>query len=125
MSETSPSALLSAAAARIRDLAAAATQRPWKRYQDEGYISVYAGPYPLATAFETQPDRNAEWVCALSPAVAPHLEVWLRHSAAMWATSERRGMDFGGDPKYYVGALEESALELAKLICPELGVGTQ
>ncbi len=104
-----PSELLTAAADRIRDLAAAAsTDEPWT-YGGYGDFGPYIAGLPSAPEFEDNEQGRADlaWVAALSPAVAPALEAILRQAAFAYG--------LGGD-----NTQDENALGLARLVCPEL-----
>lgn len=91
-----PSEILNRAAGRIRDLASAATPPPWtvrdsdsERYidgDDRRWLRSADDARPVGEAcgccsVGTIDERTADWIAALSPAVAPHLEAWLRSAA--------------------------------------------
>lgn len=86
-----PSELLLAAADRIRDLAAQATPRKWQSFATlNGGASVLAlqsdGPGSPITGGDiaaAEVEADGAWIAALSPAVAPHLEAWLRSTASL------------------------------------------
>lgn len=86
--ETRASDLLVAAADRIRDLADKATPGPWstvRRVDSNGNLRqsdftrppVGDGCPPQTRAVRPHETPDYEWIAALSPAVAPHLERWL------------------------------------------------
>jgi hypothetical protein len=93
--------------------------------QDGPIVSVVGARDEAVT---TDAEWSASWIAALSPAVAPHLEAWLRMAAEDY---ERRAplpkvddpnprslpVDLTGafGPTYW-----SLALDLAKSICPEL-----
>lgn len=109
-----PSALLTAAADRLRDLAASATPGPWR--QHDTYLDV--GGY-TATVLSGEPGKggfhnlrawlptmsqepwdetrnawaDARWIAALSPAVSPALERWLRETAVSLDRHEPKWRD--------------------------------
>lgn len=108
-----PSDLLSAAADRVRDLAAAASPGPW---QDNGYGMLVAPEvdwrergYDVAAGCQ---DGNRGWIAALSPAVAPALEEWLRATAKAVFVWEELDRPFT--------AAEEAAVRFAAAVCPDL-----
>lgn len=99
-----PSAILSAAADLIRDTASAAKDGPWRNHDtwlDAGRYTatVLAGEgnktklVAWLPSFESDPADGdgqfrkawdtARWIALLSPAVAPHIEAWLRCAAEM------------------------------------------
>lgn len=139
-----PSALLTAAADRVRDLAAQATPGTWsaKDMAEEGHPGVWwvdcvheddAGTTwtTIADLETVNPAADARWVAAMSPEVAPHLERWLREVADNAARSvpawQNMGVDGYPGPRRTeaeVASLVEhhygAALALARAI---LGVG--
>lgn len=120
---TSPSDLLQAAADRIRDLAAAATKpRPnghgWSVLsEDDGWVpgtptvvscAGYGGEDLVAADVAVEDGR---WIAALSPAVAPELERWMRETS-------KHVRVHGANPDYCW--ICGPALEFAARVCPEL-----
>lgn len=120
----SPSDLLSAAADRVRDLAAQATKGPWFAFEDAVGMSVASSTTyaPRVVAGKAgQPD--AAWVAAMSPEVAPHVEAWLRTAVIHYRAADRKArLAWSGsrDPGLYVGEDDRAALAFARSI---LGVG--
>lgn len=107
-----PSELLSAAADRVRDLAAAATPGPWAEpyYDDnpgdEGWW-VHNGregmrEHAVCVTFALNPRDEADtrWIAALSPAIAEPLEALFRAAAdkAEWLTRRGKRVDAGWPP---------------------------
>lgn len=113
----SPSQLLSRAADRVRELAAAATPGPWQACEpwiagDEYPVyvqTVTTEGYPnsdvAGMAVESADDGthggvaigDARWIATMSPAVAPYLEAILRRDAsdyelhvAAWKSTPRK-----------------------------------
>lgn len=105
-SDRSPVELLSAAADRVRDLSAAATEGPWEVDRQYSHANVVYAKHdlidsvgvagrrmdltPVFTGQIASRDRSrfeadARWIAALSPAVAPHIERILRESGEAWA----------------------------------------
>jgi hypothetical protein len=135
-----PSDLLSAAADRVRDLAAQATPGPWRQHDGwwPGTLGVVASVLSgedndtqvraLLPTFEDEPNSDARnvradaaWVAAMSPEVAPHLEAWLRHAAVMFEVSKRRAETWHRvNEEAYVSDSDHEALAFARVI---LGVG--
>ena len=91
MSEQMPSAVLLAAADRIRDLAAEATKGEWlsNLHYVDSMPELYVR-HPVCTAAS---EADARWIAALSPAVAPLLQDWLRYAAEMWDYPDQPGSD--------------------------------
>jgi hypothetical protein len=118
------SKLLTAAADYVRDLAAATTNGRWNAGRlltpdrsgstawVESKVEHANGAAFSFTVAEFETDQgpgDAAWVAALSPAVAaPHIEAWLREAAEMCGEWEDQ--------------MTESAIALAKMLCPELAV---
>jgi hypothetical protein len=93
-----PSELLSAAADRVRDLAAAARQQVDRARYSAG-----------ANTYATYPT----WATAMDPElVAPHLEAWLRSTAKAVFVWEELDRPFT--------AAEEDAVRFAAALCPDL-----
>jgi hypothetical protein len=125
---TTPSSILVAAADRIRDLAAATTHGQWaaghlldaEDYGGNAWVESEVqhanGAESSFTVAEFETDQgigDARWVAALSPAVAPHLEAWLRWCAkSVQVTVEDMGWPANGQ--------EAAALRFAMALCPEL-----
>ncbi len=87
----SPSETLLAAADRVRDLAAAATPGPW----EQGERCVWEGNIGVPVVADCEKgeggvlhEHDARWIAALSPALAPMIERWLRESAESLARHE-------------------------------------
>jgi hypothetical protein len=118
---TSPSDLLVAAADRIRDLAAAATPGVW--IADRHYVDSMPEPDVRALVCVVKSDSkasdDAQWVAALSPAVAPTIEKWLR-DVAREMSEYGVGLGTGDLSNWNMPDYAWAALDLAKLICPEL-----
>jgi hypothetical protein len=131
-----PAEILLAAADRVRDLAAAATPGPWANGSDRSIVSVlpkgltrFLPPqrWGLKVASKVD-DVDREWIAALSPAVAPHLEAWLRLAAEDYA--RRAPLPKVGEPNPHslpvdlTGAFGPSywslALDVARAVVPEL-----
>jgi hypothetical protein len=116
-----PSAILVAAADRIRDLAAGTTPGPW----EPGVNVALLPPLHDFTKRPVQPDvivaeekANARWIAALSPAVSGPLEAILRAAAHDVTVS---GMVLNSvEFKAALGDRFAPALTLARLLCPEL-----
>lgn len=114
-----PSELLTAAADRVRDLAAQAQPGPWGSWPSPdmpGEVVVHRrnprtdrpDPHRVATVHGLLcAEEDARWIAALSPAVAPYMERWLRRAARAWPRPDR------------LGASDFDALHLAKLILGE------
>lgn len=86
----SPRSLLDRAAARLEELATAATQPTWRAVDlaDAGHPGVWwvqaetADSFSCVAELETvNPRADAEWIAALSPAVAAPLAAMLRWDA--------------------------------------------
>jgi hypothetical protein len=134
-----PSELLTAAADRIRDWAEGATPGPWANGSDQTVVTIlptgltrYLPPqrWGLKVASKVD-DVDRAWITALSPAVAPHVEAWLRMAAEDYrrrAPLPKLGepnprslpVDLTGafGPTYW-----SAALDFAKLIRPDLADG--
>jgi hypothetical protein len=128
------SELLSAAADRIRDLAAATTPGQWtartetKRYAEgsldygyEGDVEVIDnGPKVIeGSEWSVCSADDARWVAALSPAVSAPLEAILREASGTCA----RALADGWTEERVVAEADDamlSAFALARLLCPEL-----
>jgi len=76
----SPSALLLAAADRIRDLAAAAAPGPWTLYGRGVCWEIPELP-EMHDGLSGFREVDARWIVAMSPVIAPALEQWLRDEA--------------------------------------------
>lgn len=119
-----PSELLVAAADRIRDLAVAAQPGPWRSFPSPDMPGETVVHAVTDTTGEPHPHRaltahgllcaeaDAAWVAALSPAVAPALEAWLRSTAKAVFVWEELDRPFT--------AAEEDAVRFAAAVCPEL-----
>lgn len=87
---TDPSALLLAAADRVRDLAAAATPGQWEVDEGSGRVELVlrspSADVVVVHRFSPHPDSlnraDARWIAALSPALAEPLEAMLRRAAS-------------------------------------------
>lgn len=79
-----PSEVLLAAADRVRDLAAAATDGPWLDVQDGWCIRSEPSKDRATwqTVCEGYSPENGRWIAALSPAIGEPLETWLRQAAS-------------------------------------------
>jgi len=94
-----PSELLLAAADRIRDLAAAASPGLWlvDRHYVDAMPALYERTLVCIAKSDGRAERDAAWIAALSPAVAPHLEAWLRWCAkSVQVTVEDMGWPANG-----------------------------
>ena len=108
---TDPSSILTAAADRVRDLAAAATGGPWETIGDTGGIWREASP---KRAVRTSPGylgsmeaaENARWIAALSPATAAPIEAMFRFAALAHQMDN-------------AGTQDENALALARAVLGE------
>jgi hypothetical protein len=80
-----PSETLVAAADHIRDLAAAATDGPW-RERFEHPPRLY-GPFGALVCELKSPMADGRWIAALSPATAAPLEAILRRTASDYVVS--------------------------------------
>jgi hypothetical protein len=118
--ELAPSDLLVVAADRIRDLAAAATPGPWQlrsltdedtTYSHTSWWVADADGGSVASMDHINEAADAAWVAALSPAVALHLEAWLRHAAASVETAVE-GMGWPANSS------EAAALRFALVLVP-------
>lgn len=114
-----PSDLLLAAADHIRDLAAATTTGPWSHQygitqEDESVVYVVdaASSDAIGDVGEVWTQANAQWIAALSPAVAPALEKVLREATGMWRMYESRGWP-EEEVRVHVGSAAVAALDLA------------
>lgn len=87
-----PSETLTKAADLIRDLAAKATDGPWtfddstvdvdgEVYEQGGHVVAIAR-YGTGAGDLAEQDGNGRWIAALSPALSPMIEKWLRETAA-------------------------------------------
>ena len=76
-----PSDLLVAAADLIRDLAAKAKPGPWSLY-DRGVCWEIPELPEMHDGLSGFREVDARWIAALSPALAPMIEKWLRETAA-------------------------------------------
>jgi len=127
-----PAEMLAAAADRIRDLAAVweAENAKMAERRNKGLAALHA-EYGRAYTWDEVAgfvvdeysdkalDAGAAWIAALSPAIAPHLEVWLREVAGVWATAERKAEWQGyarRDPSAFVGDDDRAALEFARTV---------
>lgn len=81
-----PSQTLRAAATRLRELAARATDGPWKFNGDAvdvepttrgGYVARYADLEPSGESIRALLPADGEWIAAMSPVVAEPLAAWL------------------------------------------------
>jgi hypothetical protein len=82
-----PSDQLVAAADLIRDLAAKASTGAWKWHDPGGHIKYALMADRQIVVPSAIPDvypsaGDARWIAALSPALAPMIEKWLRETAA-------------------------------------------
>jgi hypothetical protein len=107
----SPSALLERAAAALECLAADATVGPWQARElpdEPGYANVLVDSAQAFGGFSSlfsssccgghcfghvERGGDANWIAALSPAVASPLVEWLRESARMWNYQDQPGPD--------------------------------
>lgn len=83
-----PSETLRAAAARIRALAAKATEGPWRwNGTDVDVVPTTKGAYIVAAAAtqEGEPifDGDGAWIATMSPVVAEPLAAWLEDTALL------------------------------------------
>lgn len=125
MSEEMPSAILVAAADLIRNLAAAATPGRWEvdergAERVELVLRSPSAGVVVVHRFSPHPDSlnraDARWIAALSPALAPMIEKWLREAAA----------DFDAYGEYWVDVPGQvrNALDFAEAILDRSGVDT-
>jgi len=106
--------MLTTAADRIRDLAAGTSAAPWAEpYYDDhpaeqgwwvlnGREGMRQHAVCSTFALNKQDEADARWIAALSPAVAPMIEAWLREAAEMCGEWEDQ--------------MTESAIALAKVL---------
>lgn len=97
METARPSAVLQQAAAKLREMAAAATPGSWSAVNDGGLVAVQSMDWDSdesycvhAVAIDFHPG-DAVWVPALSPAIAEPL-------ARQWLELDRVWQEVGGTP---------------------------
>lgn len=127
---TTPSDLLVAAADRVRDLAAQATPGPWRQHDTHLTMGGHTATVMCGEGNDVAlvawlptwnhepwdntrlPFTTARWIAALSPAVAPALEEWLRATAKAVFVWEELDRPFN--------AAELAAVRFAAVVCPDL-----
>lgn len=116
-----PHVLLTRAADRIKNMASAASPGPWAPSGVGDFGWGIIGPSGGAEFEDSAAGRaDADWVSALSPAVAPHLVAWLRQSASMYRLYSSRWSGTELDRK--VTGADVAALGFARCV---LGLETQ
>lgn len=121
-----PSDLLTAAADRVRDLAAAAQRGPWIFDEDTDRVMVDDTVYSV-TCYAGADHDDSQWIAALSPAVAPALEAVLRKAAndvRQWQYAWRTRIAGPVRTDDEIAALVEedfgAVLALARVLVPEV-----
>ena len=108
----SPSALLERAAERLAELAEKATPGPWSLYGIGDYGWSVTGPDGSPETADTEQGRaDAEWIAAMSPAVAQPLVEWLRDAA--------RRMEFHPHLSPEGSTMQRTALAFARQVLGE------
>lgn len=122
-----PSDQLVAAADLIRDLAAHACKGPWFAPgpdDTEERIWAHNGHGPRGyTVVESCDYDDGRWIAALSPALAPMIQVWLRRASEHWAVATKaagEGVRGGSGAlitsDQLVGETDHAALALARAL---------
>lgn len=114
-----PSELLSRAADLVRDTAEKATDGPWReRFDAPGRI---AGPYGSVVCELRSPMADGRWIALASPALAPHLELILRHVAERWAKTARIAAQYDASADDWMTDSDRAMLALARVVLGERG----
>lgn len=107
-----PSELLSAAADRVRDLAAQATPGPWCGPTVTANWSADSVTAANGRVVACHCGDDTRWIAALSPAVAEPLIDWLQATAKAVFVWEELDRPFN--------AAELAAVRFAAVVCPDL-----
>jgi hypothetical protein len=86
----SPAETLTAAADRVRDLAAKAQRGPWIYNDADDRVMVDATEHSVI-CYSGADYHDARWIAALSPAVAPMIATMLRGAAETCEQAAREG----------------------------------
>jgi hypothetical protein len=116
-----PSELLTAAADRVRDLAAEIGDKPWtvdRFYTRDGELHmVVDGEVPMVVVTDCPTVVPViAWIAALSPAIAPMLEDLFRVGARQFDLTAKVAQDYEVSPDAWIGKYERKLITLAESI---------